>query len=1086
MVWKKAFAICSLWMLVLLSSCSALGIGEAQSSPTPMIPTASPTPSPQTDIAEGDAHTLKSDFSAAIAAYEQALIIDPNSVEAHAKLSLAHYWLGIDLNAASYEAETAKMLAPEDPFALAVLANIQANAYNLQSAQTNIDQAAQLDPGDPFVQYVQVKVALAQHQYTEAWEILSEALVQNPDAPELYQALGKYFEAVGDVGYAQAAYQKAIDLAPEFVPYQISNAYLFLKRANYDKAIELLNHTLQIHPLPSAYWLLIHAQIGRQDIFAAEETLAIFQEQFPEGSLLPLAEGLVLQYQEAYSEALEKYQAALEISPESLNAQLRIGKTYLTQEDCISAKFHFEEMADIYPDALEFTLGRAYAGLCEQDIDLALTYFRDVLREDKYNADAYLGLGNIYSNDENYEADEVFNNALKYSPDLSVVHALIAQDLYFHGYLESAETEIKTAITQDPYQGSYHTLLSHIYLEYNEIELAREEAEAAAALEPNNSQAWFLSGLIAYELGNLEKAKENMQQVLDLEPDFHQAHLYLGLIARDQNDHSVARQEITTYITNTEDEQTEETLFLLDNLRDSLGIGFKLYQNDILSVLNSQLSILFPNEYTLQNKDIPSLGTTLRITFPVSQSDIDDKSFLEKAMLAITLAAFQLPRSNEPFEGGVQIIFTVRGQETFAINVTTENLSKYYDTRIGMEELISTFTFALAPEEADADNYESIIEDVVQLRELPLDEIPPQMSITAEELTALNVSSMDDMVIENIQREENFLEILGLIPEDYDLVQGYTTESNSNVAGFYTPSNNEIYLIEQEEWSNIDQITLAHEITHAIQDQAFDLGDSSVEQMNDDEKLARLALIEGDATLTTFLYMLENVPDINLLPYSSFQGETSTGPEAPSFLVDLTYFPYFFGEDFVRFLYTKDGWEEVNNAFENLPTSSEQILHPQKYINGEEPIPVSLEGLAEKLGPQWEETLTNVLGEYGIYLMLSEYLGSYAASDPSDGWGGDQYVLLENTEDGSQALAMQITWDSKPAAERFRDFFTIAMTHRKDYLEIAETFSLEPDTRIWTDGEETILMQHTDEDVYLVYAGNLDLAHTIMDLLIQE
>ncbi len=125
-------------------------------------------------------------------------------------------------------------------------------------------------------------------------------------------------------------------------------------------------------------------------------------------------------------------------------------------------------------------------------------------------------------------------------------------------------------------------------------------------------------------------------------------------------------------------------------------------------------------------------------------------------------------------------------------------------------------------------------------------------------------------------------------------------------------------------------------------------------------------------------------------------------------------FPYISGEQFVLAIYDKLGWEGVNQVWESLPASTEQILHPDLYPD-DLPTPVDLpQDLAEQIsastGQPWEEYVRNVWGEFQLRLMLAEHLDKNAAATGADGWDGDQFAYLS---DGTQEMVvMSIVWDS--------------------------------------------------------------------------
>jgi hypothetical protein len=148
------------------------------------------------------------------------------------------------------------------------------------------------------------------------------------------------------------------------------------------------------------------------------------------------------------------------------------------------------------------------------------------------------------------------------------------------------------------------------------------------------------------------------------------------------------------------------------------------------------------------------------------------------------------------------------------------------------------------------------------------------------------------------------------------------------------------------------------------------------------------------------------------------------------------FFPYFEGLLFVKYLYERGNWAEVNMAYENLPLSTEQILHPEKYIGGENPIDVAPVALEHALGEGWHKIRTDSLGEWGTYLLLGYGADLEAqryestAVDASEGWGGDTYQVFHHDGENNTALAAHWIWDTSSDASEFYDAMLLYLDER--------------------------------------------------------
>jgi hypothetical protein len=128
----------------------------------------------------------------------------------------------------------------------------------------------------------------------------------------------------------------------------------------------------------------------------------------------------------------------------------------------------------------------------------------------------------------------------------------------------------------------------------------------------------------------------------------------------------------------------------------------------------------------------------------------------------------------------------------------------------------------------------------------------------------------------------------------------------------------------------------------------------------------------------------------------------------------------------VKALYQRGGWEAVDRALENLPGSTEQILHPEKYLAGEIPITMTAVPLTSTLGAPWKLIVSDALGDWRTYLLLSAgndetaRLSEETAQQAAAGWGGDHYEVYLNPQTAQTVLAAQWAWDTPEDAAEFK------------------------------------------------------------------
>ncbi len=362
--------------------------------------------------------------------------------------------------------------------------------------------------------------------------------------------------------------------------------------------------------------------------------------------------------------------------------------------------------------------------------------------------------------------------------------------------------------------------------------------------------------------------------------------------------------------------------------------------------------------------------------------------------------------------------------------------------------------------------------------------------------SAQSRAEIERMIMKNLDEEttptqmhaaEITLKKLGLAPADFQYRPLMVRLLTEQVAGYYEPKTGEFHLAD---WIDLDgqKPIMAHELTHALQDQHFNLrrferwpkGDS-------DAELAAHALIEGDATLSMALYVASNpLRALAFLKSLGTAGMSSAELEkAPRALRETLLFPYQEGINWTRSLYKLGGWDRVSKAFTDLPQSTEQILHPEKYFAHEAPVKVTLPDITKLLNaggarssevrdqrsevsrfavsaqPEqlwsaaicfglslidaqtdsssldrrmltanrslptatWRRLDYDVQGEWGFYLILDQFLKSPAESRrAAAGWGGDRFAVYEGPK-GEVLIASLSTWDTENDAREFFDAY---------------------------------------------------------------
>ena len=329
----------------------------------------------------------------------------------------------------------------------------------------------------------------------------------------------------------------------------------------------------------------------------------------------------------------------------------------------------------------------------------------------------------------------------------------------------------------------------------------------------------------------------------------------------------------------------------------------------------------------------------------------------------------------------------------------------------------------------------SILRDVARLRELPVKRPVKSGYRSRKEVEQFVIQDFESsQPPEEFAARNKMLVALGLVPQDYNLREAMIRLLTEQVAGFYQPKTGEFVLTESLASDNPDsqRVAIAHELTHALQDQHFDLRRFEKPTKGEsDRDIAAHALIEGDATVTMLAYAFDGRLDIRKMPLSigallEALGALGEEPEktpalaaAPKAIKQSLLFPYAGGANFVQALLRDGGWGRVSQAFADLPESTEQILHPEKYFARERPAIVKLPNLAMALGDDWRFVTDDVQGEFGYRLILGEFIDEKRARQAAQGWGGDRSALYERPRTGQLCLIQSTRWDTAAAAQAF-------------------------------------------------------------------
>jgi len=282
---------------------------------------------------------------------------------------------------------------------------------------------------------------------------------------------------------------------------------------------------------------------------------------------------------------------------------------------------------------------------------------------------------------------------------------------------------------------------------------------------------------------------------------------------------------------------------------------------------------------------------------------------------------------------------------------------------------------------------------------------------------------------------------LGLWPADRDLLASMEAVLDEQVAGYYD-TDLDAFFVAERFVGDMLPIIMAHELTHALDDQHYSIDSLIADVMADNDRVTALAsVVEGSGMLIMSRYMIEEMiaGRLSTEALSQYQksemGRSARLLEAPPILQRDLLAPYILGMVFMlrgdlERLQTGFDAGAIDSVFADLPQSSEQLLHPEKYwdrAQRDDPTPMPDPDLARHLGKDWRKRAQGTLGELRLAQLVGAStpdLESQSLQDPAAwthpaaaGWDGDRWQLYTSGKD--TATVLTTIWDTEADAEEF-------------------------------------------------------------------
>lgn len=279
----------------------------------------------------------------------------------------------------------------------------------------------------------------------------------------------------------------------------------------------------------------------------------------------------------------------------------------------------------------------------------------------------------------------------------------------------------------------------------------------------------------------------------------------------------------------------------------------------------------------------------------------------------------------------------------------------------------------------------------------------------------------------DVRAEALILKMLGLVPQDYDLRQETVDLLTEQAAAFYDYQKKKLFIVAGDT-DESSLMALAHELSHALADQHFHL-QKYIQQNgeSDDAATARMAVMEGQATWLMAAYLHKRAglgadvpkPILEMMSSTVEQGaeQYPVYSQSPLYVRESLVFPYKGGMLFQDAVYRKLGKEGFAEVFRRAPVSTQQVFHPERYLDRVGPTLPSAPKVSDE--KKFRKLAEGTLGEFDYKVLLTQYGSKELAASLSPSLAGSQFVLWEHKHDSYPVLAFASKWESPEKAREF-------------------------------------------------------------------
>jgi hypothetical protein len=375
---------------------------------------------------------------------------------------------------------------------------------------------------------------------------------------------------------------------------------------------------------------------------------------------------------------------------------------------------------------------------------------------------------------------------------------------------------------------------------------------------------------------------------------------------------------------------------------------------------------------------------------------------------------------------------------------------------------------------------DEVLAEMSKLISLPILSPLKKSMRSREEIRAYLLQKMkEDKDADKRYADQKTMEKFGLIPKNYPLDQTLVTVLTEQIAGLYDPDSQEFFIAD---WTSPadERPVMSHELTHALQDQHFHIDKwTDAAKPNDDAELARDAVLEGSAMAAMVDYEFDGKGSIRDLPEfdpALFMGDMDSSPElakAPKVLQDELLFPYLAGIKFTQqLLKAGNGWPDFYKVFDKPPVSTQQIMHPDMYLQGIMPAKVELPATQGVVSSDWKKLDENDMGEFGVQEILKQFLAKDRSMTLAAGWSGDRYAIFENQKNKRTLLEFRVRFVGAAAAARFFGGYSEILESKYDQR---TNLMRRPNFFSFDTPEDGVFVRCNDSDCFVLEGGTREM-----------